>query len=284
MKDDGRTPRDGLHVAFLSGDGLCTEPPNDSLIEQVASGIRATGRRVEIISWKNLVRVSETKFPREELVQLWLRVCSLYLTGASYAGAEVCVPCPDASVFSDDPIAALGVSELSGMKSSSILSAAWAEVGGFLFLHDEVVKPLLAQGTIVLQESIGFKNLVKRLTMAREVDPEAAFAAEIGLTSLQDLFGTDLAPDLGIHLSYDTDRVADWREHRGVAPAVFESFPCLQVDSHRQFRLAQKLWMKYYREFAEQFDWTPVDISAVPIEQPELCAEQLIFKILRRAK
>lgn len=232
----------GLDVAFLAIDGV-----GKPLVAEVERRCAAEGVPVRRLSWQSAFGEPEG----DQLESLWLDLYRVFFTDALVGSTPLAVPDSAAALAADPVLGRLKGLPVLGVRPEGPPSTGWLEVGGHTVFHHAVVRPLVAAGTVVLQESIGIKNVLTSLLMAEHLAPDAAAAFADARRCVREYFGVGLAPDLGIHLVGTP-----------VLPPVvgpFDSFAAFGADPEESYLELQGKCAREYAEFAADHGWVVLD-------------------------
>ena len=253
VTDGGR----GLHVALLGIDGS----GKTTLVGDLAERAQRRGIPVHKVSWRGFVERPEADgYPLEEMRRLWARSFRLYFTGATDPEGR---PVDPPTSF-DELNRRGGTEYLNGIPMSEQaahgpLAAAWIELAANTLLHREVIQPLVARGHLVLQESYGYKHLLKLFAYADKLAgaPDALTAGCREFVT--NYFGGYLVPDVGVFVAADPAVALRWRMRQAGRLGTFETFASAGDDPQQSFLDLQSEATARYADFAECFGWTRVE-------------------------
>jgi hypothetical protein len=267
----------GVSVAFLGADGIGKR----EIVTAVAARCNAEGRPARRVSWqRHLGEQHPTGYPSVDLERMWLDLYRMFFAEAAVGGQQVDVPETFEQLAAHGVLSRLSDLPVTGIRPEAPVTTAWVELAGHTLLQHAVVRPLVAAGTVVLQDSLGVKNVVKSLLMAESGDPASVAALAATRAAVLDYFGRGLAPDLGFHLVGDPSRVLATKGANGIG--VFDSLRVFGRDPVRSFLELQERCAAEYAAFATRFGWRQVDIRADGAADREAVVDE-IMAVLRSA-
>lgn len=208
-------------IAFLGQDGI----GKSTISEALAAALRARGHDVSIVSWTKSVRGVQK--PASEFVNSAL--ADLYC--ASYRGmyaaarsrdvvARDLFPATTEDFFAKKASEKLLDLQIVENATWGILGGAFAEMSGNYFFRHLEVAERIARGQVVIQETFGYKHLVKELYIAKQLaslNGEERYLPVIAtMESLNELmFSTVLAPQFGFVVDCDPAEALKRRASQG---------------------------------------------------------------------
>lgn len=248
----------GLHVALMGIDGI----GKTTFVADLARMASAQGIAVRRVTWRSAVEepTSPLRFPTRELRMLWLQSFRAYFGGATGAdGAPIDLP------ESYEQLHERGTEYLNGlpirdMPPSGALASAWIELTANTLLHLEVIQPMVAEGCLVLQETYGYKHLVKLFALVEDISPAMAEAARLGHELAFDYFGRVLQPDVGIYLAGSPTLALRWRQRQSQLGTFEKLVPTAERDPESAFLLLQERATAAFDTFADTYSWSRADI------------------------
>ncbi|WP_404191395.1 hypothetical protein [Streptomyces tauricus] len=121
------------------------------------------------------------------------------------------------------------------------------------------MQPLIDEGHVVIQDSLGIKNVLKSLFMAEFIAPQHAAALATVRDHVKDYFGRVLAPRVGIYLREDPARVLEVKKTERIG--VFDNYHAFGGDPRRTFLDLQSDCAREYENFARTHGWQIVDVN-----------------------
>ncbi|HZB47730.1 MAG TPA: hypothetical protein VE547_01440 [Mycobacteriales bacterium] len=259
----GPAPR-GAYVALLGIDGT----GKTTLAEALAERCAQAGRPVRTVSWRRLVEspTQPAGWPKDSLQNLWLEIFRLYYGGATLDGGARTMP------GSYDELVAAGGTEhlhdatVEGVRAHGPLAAALLEIAGNVLLQRDAIERWVAEGCVVIQESYGFKHVVKELLLVEELDPGLAAEAALTLRFARDFFGRVCVPDVGVLVAGEPALALRWRTAEAGRTGVFENFSVAGEDPGASFLALQSRCTAIFDDFAAAHHWLRFEVEDVPRE------------------
>lgn len=255
----------GAYVALLGIDGVGKTTLAAALAERCAQ----VGQPVRTLSWRRLIEspTEPAGWPRDNLRNLWLEIFRLYYGGATIDGGTRAMP------GSYDELTARGGTEhlhdsaVEGVRAHGPLAAALLEVAGNILLQRDTIRQWVAEGCVVLQESYGFKHVVKELLLAGELDPTMAGELALTLRFAHDFFGRVCVPDVGVLVCGDPATALKWRTAESGRTGVFENFSVAGEDPAGSFLDLQGRCGDIFDAFAADHGWLRFEMREGPRER-----------------
>ncbi|MFD6286229.1 hypothetical protein [Streptomyces sp. NPDC060205] len=271
----------GFGVQILGIDGL----GKGELLPVVERRCTAAGLSVRRVSWQGELAAATAggrlgEYPYNELERLWLELFPVFFADATVAGRRVEAPRSFAELRGSGLVEHVKKSRITGMRPASPLATGWLEMAGHSLLYHSVVQPLVDEGHVVIQDSLGIKNVLKSLFMAEFSAPEHAAALTAVRAHVRDYFGRVLAPRVGIYLREDPARVLAARKAENIG--VFDNYHAFGGDPGQTFLDLQSDCAREYETFARTHDWTIVDVNAAS-EAAGPASERVTHTILAAA-
>ena len=277
-------------IAFLGQDGI----GKSTISEAIADRLRQDGHQVLVTSWTRALRVPQPDFAKSCLGDMLLCAYRGMYAAARSADTEAQALFPkdfDAFMSSDatDRLLELDLTENS---TWGLVAGAFSEMAGNFFFRNQVVEPGLAEGAIVIQETFGYKHLVKDLFLAKELakrNGETRYLPVIemmeGLNEL--MFSTVLAPEVGILMDGDPEVAVARRLAQSGGPEWTEDLQLACDRRPESFLIMQQYSNEKFREFAKRHGWPTIMLEdeseektvqkmldfVLPIFAQEACAE-----------
>ncbi|PSM40848.1 hypothetical protein C6Y14_22805 [Streptomyces dioscori] len=259
------TSAPGFHLALMGIDGV----GKSTLIRELAETARSQGLPVRTVSWRSVVEEEGEgcSFPKAELRRLWVESFRAYFGGARTAqGTPVELPTDFADLYARGGTEYLNGVRVHGLRPEGALASAWIELAANTLLHQAVIEPAVAEGCAVLQESYGYKHLLKLFAYTEHLSPDMAGAASVGRALVADHFGRVLQPDVGVYVAGDPRTALRWRQRQS-ALGTFETFASSGESAESSFVQLQEHTATAFARFAEIHGWTRVDVLDVPRAQ-----------------
>lgn len=166
-----------------------------------------------------------------------------------------------------------------------VLSGALAEIAGnFMFRYFDVL-PSLEQRRLVIQETFGYKHLVKDLYLSRTL---ALRSGDNDLVSLADrleelgewMYATVLAPEVGIVIDGDPLPAIERRMSQSGRPGWTEDMQLACDAGPHSFLRMQEYTRAKFLEYARRYDWPVITITDEGKEKNTARAIELIRQAL----
>jgi thymidylate kinase len=254
----------GLYVALLGIDGI----GKSTLAADLAELSRRAGRPCTTISWRRAIEQpvdgDATRYPVPSMQNLWFEIFRLYYGGATLDGGTRTLPGSYADLNSRGGTEYLHDATVDGLRAAGPFAATWLEVAGNLLLRHETIEGLLDRGHLVVQESFGYKHVVKELLLVERLAPGWVADLEPARSFLRDFFGRALRPDLGIHLAGDPRLALRWRTAALGRSGAFENLAIAGDDEGESFIALQSACAAEFGRFADAHGWLRVAIADAP--------------------
>jgi hypothetical protein len=252
-------PGRGAYVALLGIDGTGKSTLAAGLAERCAQ----VGQPVRTVSWRRLVEspTEPAGWPKDSLQNLWLEIFRLYYGGATLDGGAREMP-----GSYDDLVACGGTehlhdAEVAGVRPHGPLAAALLEIAGNILLQRDAIERWVAEGCVVIQESYGFKHVVKELLLVEELDPALAGEAALTLRFARDFFGRACVPDVGVLVAGDPALALRWRTAEAGRTGVFENLSVAGEDPATSFLALQARCTAIFDDFAAEHGWLRFEVQ-----------------------
>lgn len=258
--------RRGLHIALLGIDGIGKSTFATELHDLCASRKIPTATA----SWRRHIDdpVIEGDYPLDSLRNLYFETFRLFLGGAVIDGGARRLPDSYPEFADGGGADGLEGADIAGVRPSGPLAAILLEVAGNILFHREVVGELLDQGCVVIEESYGYKHVVKDLLYAARIAPNTPRTAdELALTSsfVREFFGRLLRPDVPLYLAGDPSLAQRWRTVQRGGTGRFEGLPGDDgAPDDRSFLDMQAGCAAEFERFADEHAWTRVELTDAP--------------------
>ena len=244
----------GVSVAVLALDGVDKKP----VVSRLTEALRGNGLDSKRISWQRYLAKSgaDPGDPGTDLDALWVDVFRVFFGGATADGRAPELPASFRDSAEKDILAGLRDTRVQGMRPASPLATAWIELAAHTMLHHGVVRPLLAKGLVVVQESLGVKNLIKSLHMAEYLDPAHGPAFAGMREFVKQHFGSSFAPDVGVFL--DDDPADLLARDGGRQIGALDSFELFGGEREETFLRLQTACRADFGDFARTHGWLTI--------------------------
>lgn len=247
----------GMHVALLGIDGI----GKSTLAAELAELCRDRGRPVSVVSWRSYIdqpSTGATGYPLESLRNLYVETFRLFCAGAVIDGGVGAFPTTYAEFAARGGGAGLDGTSFADVRPSGPVAAVLLEASGNLIFQREVVQPLVARGHVVIEESYGYKHVVKDLIYAAHAAPGATEELALITPFAREFFGRVLQPDVGLYVCGDPALAMRWRTAQSGAPGRFEALPDAERPEALSFIDMQAACAGEFERFAEENAWVHV--------------------------
>jgi thymidylate kinase len=256
-------------IALLGQDGI----GKSTIAAALASSLEADGLRVSVTSWTKSLRDRPSDFSKK---------CLSDLLFAAYRGMYAAAGCRDTSAAALFPATAEEflsgdcadqLLELDVDRNSTwgVVAGAFAELSGNLFFRSAEVDKKIEQGYVVIQETFGYKHLVKDLYLAKNLairNGDHAFLPVIeSLEALNEtIFSTVLAPQFGFVIDGDPELAVQRRLDQSGGAGWTEDLQIACDRTRESFVRMQNYTREKFREYAKRHGWQTVEIANVSLE------------------
>jgi len=254
----------GLHVAFMGIDGI----GKSTLTHELADLAQRQGVRLRVVSWRSVVEGERdaASYPASELRRLWVQSFRTYFSGATTAdGSRVELPDSFENLYERGGTEYLNSVRIHGLKPSGALGSAWIELAANTILNSVVIGDLVAQGYLVVQESYGYKHLLKLFAFAEHLSPDVSAAACAGRDMIVAYFGELLRPDIGVYVAGDPELALKWRQQQSIL-GTFETYASVGADPSASFLQLQREISAAFEVFTEKNSWLRINVVDAPRE------------------
>lgn len=228
------------------------------------------GRSVTITSWSSASKSMPVAFSRDCMADL------LYSSfRAMYAGART----EEGHVNAHFPRNAEAFTSSKALKNQfldfdivdnetwGVLAGTVTEISGNLMHHFMCVEPQLSSADLVIQESFGYKHLIKDLHLARLLAERHGQDEYLPLIEQLERFGeqvytTILAPTCGIVVDGDPQAAIGRRLLQSGRAEWTEDYQLAGQKSPESFLAMQTFARKRFLEFAERYGWRTVEVRS----------------------
>ncbi|MFL6129071.1 MAG: hypothetical protein ACJ73E_08390 [Mycobacteriales bacterium] len=262
---DRSSPASGAYVALLGIDGT----GKSTLAAGLAERCEQVGQPVRMVSWRRLVEspTEPAGWPKDSLQNLWLEIFRLYYGGATLDGGARQMPESYGELVAGGGTEQLHDAAVEGIRAHGPLAAALLEIAGNILLQRDAIRRLVAEGCLVIQESYGFKHVVKELLLVEELDPALAGEAALTLRFAHDFFGRACVPDVGVLVAGDPELALRWRTAEAGRTGVFENFSVAGEDPAASFLALQARCAAIFEDFAAEHGWLRFQVHDGPPER-----------------
>lgn len=259
------SPARGAHVALLGIDGIGKSTLTAGLAERCAQ----VGQPVRTVSWRRFIEspAEPAGWPKDSLQNLWLEIFRLYYGGATLDGGGRDMPGSYAELTARGGTEHLHDAAVTGVRAHGPLAAALLEIAGNILLQRDTIRQWVAEGCVVIQESYGFKHVVKELLLVEALDPALAGEAALTLRFARDFFGRVCVPDVGVMVAGDPALALRWRTAEAGRTGVFENLAVAGDDPRASFLSLQTRCTEIFADFAAAHGWLRFEVRDEPRER-----------------
>jgi len=271
----------GLNVVILGIDGADKKKLVD-LVEQQCIANELSVRRV---SWQRELATAQRdglldQHPYDELQRLWLGLFELFFADARIDGKRFVPPKSLTEIYDTQIIDRLKMVSIEGVRPASPFAVAWLELAGHTLLYHSVVQPFIAQGKVVIQDSLGLKNVTKSLFMAGFVKPEQKNLLAETRKQVQRYFARGIAPDLGVYLQEEPADVLAFTDPKEIG--VFDCYSLFGGDAERTFLELQGDCAVEFEACARHHEWLNVEYTNLSPKGVERAAKKITEAISQK--
>ena len=264
---NGSTSRQ-CHIALMGIDGA----GKTSVASALSMSLRNKGHDVRIVSWKHAM--NEASSPTASI----LAEISMLSYQFQYARAVA----PDSSdltaLLTGDALRQSFPETVQRLKGTPIernspdlfLGSALLELAGSIFLHQTEIESKLRSGSIVIDESFGFKHVLKNILMAQRISQEGSpihHAVENLRGTAQAVFGALLRPDHGYWIDTDPHLAWQWRAFGGATATAFEDYSIVGVTGKSSFVDLQTDCLGAFAIAVRQWQWQRISMLDRPRDE-----------------
>lgn len=251
----------GQHIGFLGMDGI----GKSTMVRMLIAKLEASGIPVENVSWRAETRAHAESAARSLLRELWVESWRLLFLGSEEAAAAPTTYEQFEREAWEDRLVSVTVDE---NPPAAPLAAAWLDLCGQTIVQHQVIEPLRAAGTTVVEESYGLKLVLKELLTARALANTEQLRAEVAfaLSILPRLF-QHRTPDLGIVLSGSVDMAYRWRISQTGSTGSMEDMGTAGQKGYDGFETLQRECDRRFRELVSDGGWQLFEMEEVAPEE-----------------
>jgi thymidylate kinase len=244
--------RRGFVVGFLGIDGLGKSTLASALAEQ----LECAGVDVVQVSWRRSLEETARPWPRVALQQLWLETYRLLLAGSTTVDGPVEIPRSYEAWRDSAAEERLARERPTGAaRSCGPLAAALVEVAGNLVVHDEVVVPAVERGAVVIQASLGVKNVIKELLVAHRLNADAQELVLVDALITHFRTSPFLRPDVGLLVDGPPELALQWKLAEKGRLGLFEDYTAAGDRGTASFLELQSRSADIFRDLARSWSW-----------------------------
>jgi len=262
--------RRGLSVALLGIDNAGKSTLARALHEEISH----RGIVSKLVGWRDYLATPTDRtcpYPRRDLEQLWVQKWSLLVGGScSPSGAPTQIPRTFKEFWEGKEELMLNGAALEGVHASGPAAAAWLELAATVLLQAEHIEPQLRAGSIIIQESFGFKQAVKELIMARELSSAGHFDTSLTehIDTLMMIFGSKfLQPDIGVFVQCPPRLACSWRMGQSGEFGILEDLTVAGQKGEAGFLRLQEACDQVFEAAARRWGWSILQVDGRPLAE-----------------
>lgn len=274
----------GFDIALLGLDGI----GKTTIANYIQSELIGRGLQVSMVSFRRSMQESDSSFVRNTLQELWLGSLRTIYGTAKSSGTDI----PEAFPNNFENYISSGFEEW--LASISIddndvtgpVSASLVEIAANFVLRDHEVDRLTSKGIVVIQETFGFKHVVKELLIARRLasqkgERQAEKLIDNLFNMMEACFAQWLQPDVGIFVNGAPELAYRWRMKQEGNVGVIEDFGSAGASGEESFISLQRECAKIFKGYSKKWDWVEVNVKNRPVEENIEEAKRVVFDVLR---
>lgn len=251
--------------------------------------LRSEGKSAIVTSWSSSSRNHPSKFERQCMNDALFVAFRCMYAAASTRDGPACRHFPDSaeSFFAWEDMRNVFLDmDIVKNEAWGVLSGALAEIAGnFMFRYFDVV-PNLKRGCLVIQETFGYKHLVKDLYLSKmlalrngdlEFVPLVEKLAELG----EWMYSTVLAPEVGIVIDGDPVPAIERRMAQSGRAGWTENMQLACDSSPESFLHMQQYTRDKFLAYAKRYGWPVITITEEGKEQNTNRAIEIIRNALQ---
>lgn len=246
-------------LVLLGIDGIGKSTIATALIEE----LEAEGRNVSVTSWSSSSKANPSEFERRCMSDVLFAAFRCMYAGAQTKDgpARLHFPASGDEFFSSDTSRNVFLDmDIVDNDAYGVLSGALAEIAGnFMFRYFDVM-PKLNSGCLVIQETFGYKHLIKDLYLAKslarrksnlELLPIIEKLEEVG----ESMYSTVLAPEVGIVIDGDPVPAIQRRMAQSGRPGWTEDMQLACEPGPQSFLHMQQYTRDKFLAYAKRYAW-----------------------------
>ena len=257
----------GLHISLMGIDGA----GKTSIAHELALALRRKGYTPEIVSWKSVITRGD-HVAGDVLASISMAAYKLQFAEAepldeSYDLRTLMATDATTQFFQETELVLRKVS-VGRNAAYPLVSAALLELAGNYYLHNAHVLPIVKRGGVVIEESCGFKHVLKNALMAQRLAaPGSSIEKEAGdiIDRASALFGGVMKPSFGYWVDADPRLALTWREDSNVSSTNFEDYGLMgAARDATSFISMQNDCRHHFASFAKRWGWNRLEMLDVP--------------------
>jgi hypothetical protein len=263
--------RRGLSIAFLGVDGI----GKTTLANQLRKNLDRNGIASTVMSWRRHLKKGcdhhLTEYPLAALQELWVEKFRLARAGAhDDSGTELSMARSYVEHVRMSVESSLEETELYGIQRSGALAAAWVELAGNFILQAECIERQTASGLITIQDTFGFKHVLKLLLIAKALHSDGMPTEVVDdciETATRVFGGPYLQPAIGVFLKGSPELAYKWRQAGRAEPRGLEDYSVAGWGGKESFLKLQRECAEYFKNAAQSWGWLIIDVDERPLRE-----------------
>lgn len=264
------TKNKALDIAFLGIDGI----GKSTIINHIVPIFKKKGLSAKVVTWRRAIGESDDDFSRDTLRDLYVGTFRTMFGWANDDTHKIreLFPASSEEFMRCGVEGRLGELSIQSNETKGLFATALIELAGNFILKDHEVERYTKDHDIVIQETFGFKHIVKELLIAKEiVNRDERDVAEKAIQDLLDLasasFSHWLQPKVGFFVKGDPEVAYSWRLRQSGRVGVIEDFGLASQTGMKSFVSLQSECNKIFEEFAKQCKWPVIEMKDRSIEE-----------------
>jgi hypothetical protein len=245
-----------VYFSFIGIDGV----GKSTFAGLLHSALTANGHDARLVSWRSELTGQPWRSTRTVQQELWVESFRMMHLGM---GADFQPPADFSTFQQGDWESRFGSASITERRAAGPLAAAWLEWSGYTVLRHESIRPLLARGITVIEDSSSLKMAYKAIQHARTLNDDPDMAQEIDRAeeSLLTLFRT-YPPDVPVIVSGPVDVAFKWRtEQDGTLGVLEDMSPVGGARGWPGFLEHQSASDQFFRKVAADWGWPLFEVT-----------------------
>ena len=254
----------GFELGLLGIDGI----GKSTLTNAIVRSLREDGYEVLVLSWRRWLQTAPAGSAREVLLPMHgAAVRALFADARTADGRRGIDLLPPEGGLIDNALLVELVAEQPHFNDGrGVLAAMHMEASASVLLRQQVIEPALRAGTVVIQESFSYKQLVKQIEVAAHHLRLPRIEVERLHASVADLLATVCRPSAGLFLVGDPAFAYECRvrDSGGLGPIEHLGDPDLEpLESYLRLQRAAQV---RFAAFADRCGWPKLDMHASDLD------------------
>lgn len=263
--------RKGLHLALLGIDGA----GKTTVARALVAHLKMNGVSAETLSWKKAMTASDS-VSSALLAQISSLIYRLQFLRAAVPESDRDTlqwlnELADTQTVVREASGRLRAIGVSSNDASAFVPAALMELAGGIVFHYEFIRRKVEDGFVVVDESFGFKHVLKNLLVSRALSPSASQALHDAsaavLRAATDIYFGTLAPDHGFFVDTPPVLAEGWKREGGEPPTAFETYGLAGAVSSTTFQSFQEDCRREFSSVCTSFGWKQIQMGDASAEE-----------------